>query len=63
LNAHWGKPASGTWWTESGSKRKKADYTAVANAVRYVVNQENPLVVWIHPDWQHVLQGSDGARG
>ena len=63
LSTRWGKPASGTWWTESGSKRKKASYQSLVNAVRYVANQEHPLVVWIHPEWQHVLQGSDSARG
>jgi hypothetical protein len=33
LNAHWDKPASGTWWAESGSKRKKSDTRAVENAI------------------------------
>jgi REP element-mobilizing transposase RayT len=58
LNLSWGKPLSGTWWTESGSKRKKATYQAIVNAVRYVANQDNPLVVWIHPEWQCVLKVS-----
>lgn len=56
LHAEWTKPASGTWWTESGSKRKKSSYAAVVNAVRYVANQDNPLEVWIHPEWQIVLE-------
>lgn len=56
LNTKWEKPMSGTWWTESGSKRKKWNYVAVVNAVSYVANQDNPLVVWIHPEWQSVLQ-------
>jgi REP element-mobilizing transposase RayT len=63
LNAQWTKPASGMWWTESGSKRKKASYQAILNAVRYVANQDNPLVLWIHPEWQSVLEASEIARG
>ena len=46
LNRQWTKPASGTWWTDSGSKRKLADETAVQAAVRYVMNQEHPLLIW-----------------
>lgn len=49
LNKGWGKPAGGTWWTTSGSKRKLPDEPAVAAAVRYVQRQESPLVVWTNP--------------
>lgn len=63
LNSRWGKPASATWWTESGSKRKKATYSAVVNAVRYVANQDYPLVIWVHPEWHGVLKGHTSARG
>jgi REP element-mobilizing transposase RayT len=63
LNARWEKPASGTWWTESGSKRKKATYQSLVNAVRYVANQQNPLLVWINPEWHCVLDDSTVARG
>ncbi len=34
------------WWTQSGSKRKLPDITAVNAAARYVKNQEHSLVVW-----------------
>jgi REP element-mobilizing transposase RayT len=47
LNRAWSKPASGTWWTESGSRRKLPDEAAVLAAVRYVKEQFNPLVVWV----------------
>jgi REP element-mobilizing transposase RayT len=63
LNTRWDRPVSDTWWTESGSKRKKWNCTAVVNAVRYVANQENPLVICVHSEWQHVLRGTDIARG
>ena len=43
LNGRWPKPASGTWWTQSGSTRKLSDVPA---AVGYVLTQEYPLVVW-----------------
>ena len=34
------------WWTESGSRRKLPDEAAVLAAIRYVENQDRPLVVW-----------------
>jgi REP element-mobilizing transposase RayT len=55
LNRRWGHRPNGTWWTESGSKRKLRDERAVADATRYVECQQFPLVVWtaekgiIHP--------------
>lgn len=52
LNVRWEKPASGTWWTESGSKRKKSNHRAVENAIRYVSRQERPLLIWIDSKWQ-----------
>jgi len=48
LNRHSGKPASGTWWTESGSKRKPPDDMALKRAIAYVRDQEKPLVVWLN---------------
>jgi hypothetical protein len=39
LNENWRRPASGTWWTSSGSTRKLADDEAIASAVRYVREQ------------------------
>ncbi len=50
LNRRFGKPESDTWWTEGGSKRKKAILEAVLAAVEYVRNQPNPLVVWINEE-------------
>jgi REP element-mobilizing transposase RayT len=46
LNRRWGKPASATWWTESGSKRKLENESAVPAAVQYVKDQEYPLLIW-----------------
>jgi len=46
LNGRFGKPASGTWWTASGSTRKLPDERAMSAAIRYVRNQHKPLVVW-----------------
>lgn len=43
LNQRWPRPRSGTWWTESGSRRKLPDDTAVLAAVRYVENQAHCL--------------------
>jgi REP element-mobilizing transposase RayT len=47
LNRKWPKPVSGTWWTESGSKRKLPNRPAIAATVHYVTKrQEFPLLVW-----------------
>ncbi len=46
LNRKWSKPKSETWWTESGSKRKLPTHEAVLAAIRYVMQQEFPLLIW-----------------
>jgi len=47
LSVRFGKPASETWWTYDGSKRKLPDERAVANAVHYVLHKQfQPLVTW-----------------
>src|SRR5579859_1937293 len=50
LNRKWPKPASGTWWTESGSRRPLPDERAVDAAIEYVRRQQFPLAAWIAPD-------------
>jgi REP element-mobilizing transposase RayT len=71
LNRRWGRPASGTWWTESGSKRKKAGEEAVRDAVGYVRDQPYALVVWVaeeeasggrQPPVESLEQGADAPR-
>jgi REP element-mobilizing transposase RayT len=47
LNECWPRPESGTWWTESGSKRKLPDAAAVRAAVRYVWNQPGWLARYV----------------
>jgi REP element-mobilizing transposase RayT len=46
LNKRWQRPANGTWWTSSGSKRKLPDERAVKDAVRHVLDQDYSLAVW-----------------
>ena len=46
LNMRYSTPINGTWWTESGSRRKLSDDDARQKAVAYVLNQGFPLVVW-----------------
>ena len=47
LNQYYGKPASGTWWTTNGSKRKVKDETHRDSAIFYTLyKQPRPLVVW-----------------
>ena len=55
LNRKWGKPASGTWWTESGSKRPKNNEAAIRNAVRYAWNQERYLSRYISEEAKKYL--------
>ena len=55
LNRHWDRPASGTWWTESGSKRKLKDEDAILATAKYIRDQEFPLVVWMHPKFADEL--------
>jgi REP element-mobilizing transposase RayT len=50
LNRKWPKPASGTWWTESGSRRSLPDERAVVAAIEYVRHQQTPLAMWIASD-------------
>ena len=47
LNKAWDRPASDTWWTESGSRRKLPNESAVRAAIVYVREQEKPLLIWI----------------
>jgi REP element-mobilizing transposase RayT len=49
LNEQWGKPKSGTWWTEKGSTRKLKDDDAVLAAVAYVRDQRAPLALFVDP--------------
>ncbi len=47
LNERFGKPASGRWWTERGSKRKLPDERAINTADHYVLyKQPSPLLTW-----------------
>jgi REP element-mobilizing transposase RayT len=47
LNKLYGTPASETWWTTNGSKRKLKDDEAIRDGINYVLyKQPNPLVIW-----------------
>ncbi len=59
LNRLRGKPASGTWWTEGGSKRKKEGREEIVAAIEYVRNQEFPLLIWVNEAYLR----SNGERG
>ncbi len=49
LNRGWGKPKNGTWWADGGSNRKLPTEDSLFRAIRYVVDQEFPLLVWTVP--------------
>jgi REP element-mobilizing transposase RayT len=46
LTNRYGAPASETWWTENGSKRKLETEASVIATIRYIVEQEFPLLIW-----------------
>lgn len=46
LNLRYGRPASGTRWTQSGSTRLLDGEAQALAAVEYVRNQVNPLALW-----------------
>jgi len=47
LTKTFGAPASETWWTERGSKRKLKDEAARRDAIYYVLyKQPSPLLTW-----------------
>jgi REP element-mobilizing transposase RayT len=64
LNRGWDKPLSGTWWTESGSRRPLRGDQALVDAVLYVVTrQQRPLVVWYAPQYQELIAAAlSGGR-
>ncbi len=47
LNRDFGTPKSGTWWTESGSRRKLPTVQSVLGGVRYVLGQQSPRLIWV----------------
>jgi REP element-mobilizing transposase RayT len=49
LNREWPRPANGSWWTESGSRRRLKGDANIAAGTDYVIKQESPLLVW-QPD-------------
>jgi len=64
LNRRWARPASDSWWTESGSKRKLKDESHVLAAIRYVMQQEYPLVLWVAQDYfAELICRENGERG
>jgi len=51
LSKRFGQPASQTWWTTSGSRRRLTDETSLAAAIRYVQQQEYCLAqMEVSPD-------------
>ena len=50
LNAAFGKPTSGTWWTSGCSIRRKT-IDSLPTIIRYIKKQHNALLVWIDPEY------------
>jgi hypothetical protein len=55
LNSQWQRPASKTWWTESGSKRKLKNEDAILATAKYIRDQEFPLAVYVRPEFANEL--------
>ena len=51
LNSRFGKPSGGTWWTASGSKRALNRIDRLDRPIRYVLNQHQFLVRYLHSDY------------
>ncbi len=49
LNRGWGKPANGSWWADSGSRRVLKTEEKLNAAIAYVLHQDRPLLVWAPP--------------
>ena len=58
LNLIWGRRPNGTWWTTSGSKRKLPTEAAVEAAIRYVQEQQSPLLIWTNPMCRDAIEKS-----
>lgn len=55
LNQGWSRLPSGRWWADQGSKRPiKTDERRLA-AIRYVRDQEAPLLVWLSDEARQLL--------
>lgn len=61
LSRVWQKPASGTWWTASGSRRLLPDKRALLAAIRYVETQKHSLAVWVAEGCRHDEPDEPGA--
>lgn len=70
LNKRFGRPKSGSCWTESGSTRFLPNEPAVKAAIEYVRNQPRPLVVGLAGERastgvassEHPSTGSEGSK-
>ncbi len=47
LNSQFGKPPAPRWWADRGSKRIIRDDNDRIDRIRYVRDQESPLLVWL----------------
>jgi REP element-mobilizing transposase RayT len=59
LNAGWGRRLR--WWTQGGSKRRKATAEALRATITYVRDQPHALAVWLDPDAIAWIQPASGA--
>jgi hypothetical protein len=50
LSRAWGPPASETWWTQGGSKRRKKNAEDSRAALDYIRQQEGAWIIWINKE-------------
>jgi REP element-mobilizing transposase RayT len=64
LTKKFGEPASKTWWTQGGSKRKLPDERALIKVIYYVLyKQPKPLLTWSPTTGFNPLEPTTGASG
>jgi REP element-mobilizing transposase RayT len=57
LSKHAGKPTNGSWWAESGSRRILKTQENLEATIRYVLNQDGPLLIWCDEEYQPAHAG------
>jgi REP element-mobilizing transposase RayT len=62
LNAVYGKPDNGSWWSESGSRRVLRDDPNIRDAIAYVANQHGAHLIWSASLPNDRAPGAEGER-
>lgn len=61
LTQQFGKPAALSWWTRKGSHRLLTNTPSILGALRYVLNQRQPLIVFRTPTLKMTTDAPDAS--